>query len=201
MLTLIGTLNSPYTRKTRLMLLENKIPHKFIIDLPRDTNSQIIKYNPLKRIPVLMLEDGACVFDSPVITEYIDGMSGGNLIPNDVHERMIVKRWEAIVDGIMDAAVQVRMERERKIEQQDQPLIDKNNNAISLALRFINNELETKEFCYKNQLTLADLALVSVMIYLDLRQPERNWRKEYPHLNTWFEKVYQRESVQFSLAE
>lgn len=117
MLTLIGTLNSPYTRKARLMLLESNIPHHFIIDLPRDANTKIVQYNPLKRIPVLILEDKTSVFDSPVITDYIDNISGDKLIPKDTHNRMLVKRWEAIADGIMDAAVQIRMERDRKVEQ------------------------------------------------------------------------------------
>ena len=199
MLTLMGTLNSPYTRKVRLMLLENNILHKFVIDLPRDVDSKIAKFNPLKRIPVLILEDGTCIFDSPVVTDYIDSISESDLIPKDIFNRMLVKRWEAIADGIMDAAVQIRIERDRKIEQQDQLLIDKYNDAISLALSFLDHELHSKTFCHGSSITLADLALISAIIYLDLRQPERNWRKQYSHLKSWYDYIYSRDSIQDSL--
>lgn len=201
MFTLIGTYNSPYTRKARLALLETKTSHEFVIDLPRDANSKIASFNPLRRVPVLILEDGTCIFDSTVITEYIDGLAGGKLIPADVHNRMLVKRWEAIADGIMDSAVQVRIETDRVVELQDLQLIDKYNYSISLVLSFVDKELKSKQFCHGNVISLADLALISALIYLDLRQPNRKWRSQYDNLKRWFENICQFESVQESMLE
>lgn len=201
MLILIGTFNSPYTRKVRLALLECMIPHEFVIDLPRDVGSKIALFNPLRRVPVLVLENGTCVFDSPVITDYIDGVVGGKLIPLDLHSRMLVKRWEAIADGIMDSAVQVRIELERSVESQDYNLINKYNYSIYLALYFVNSELQNKKFCHGDSISLADLALVSAMIYLDLRQPNRNWRIQYENIYRWFEGISVYDSVQKSLVE
>ncbi|MBI5660485.1 MAG: glutathione S-transferase N-terminal domain-containing protein [Nitrosomonadales bacterium] len=71
---LLGTDTSPYVRKVRLVLLEKNLPHRYLVDPPREPGSQVVRANPLGRIPALILEDENCVFDSPVIAEYIDGV-------------------------------------------------------------------------------------------------------------------------------
>lgn len=199
---LSGTLTSPYTRKARLVLLEKNIPHTYIVDAPGETGSQVPRVNPLGRIPVLILDSETCVFDSSVIAEYADTLNDTPiLIPRTPGlERMIVKRWEALADGIMDSAVAVRMESVRPPEKQDAATLMMHNDAISRALEFAARELGEKEWCEGNSITLADLALVSALIYLDLRQPERDWRAAHPNLKPWFAAMSQRPSVRTSLA-
>lgn len=199
---LLGTLNSPYARKARLVLLEKNIPHEFLVDAPREPGSQVARVNPLGRIPALILDDETCVFDSPVIAEYADTLNDTPvLIPRfDALARMRVKRWEALADGIMDSAVVVRGERIRPAEKQETDNIVRHNDAITRALFFISNLLGQREWCEGSTVSLADLALVSALIYLDLRQAERDWRGAHPNLAAWFARISERPSVRTCLA-
>ncbi len=199
---LIGSSTSPYVRKARLVLLEKDIPHTFLIDPPSDPNSQVARFNPLGRIPALILDDGTCVFDSPVIAEYADTLNDTPiLIPrNEPMARMRVKRWEALADGIMDSAIVVRNERTRPAEKQEQSNMDMHNLAVTRALAHAAGQLGQREWCEGNGITLADLALVSALVYLDLRQPERDWRGAHPNLAAWFNRLSARPSVRTALA-
>jgi glutathione S-transferase len=199
---LLGSNTSPYARKVRLALLEKNIPHEFIIDPPREPGSQVARVNPLARIPALILDDETCVFDSPVIAEYADTLNDTPiLIPrNDALARMHVRRWEALADGIVDSAVVVRTERIRPPEKQEADNIQRHNDAISRALAFAAEQLGNKEWCEGDAISLADLALVSALIYLDLRQPERDWRGRHPNLAKWFVKMGERQSVKAATA-
>ncbi len=198
---LLGTNTSPYVRKVRLVLLEKNIRHDYLVDPPREPGSQVARVNPLGRIPALILDDETCVFDSPVCAEYADSLNDTPiLIPRtDVLARMRVKRWEALADGIIDSAVVVRTERIRPEDKQDAGNITRHNDAISRALSFAANQLGQKEWCEGASITLADLALVSALIYLDLRQPERDWRATHPDLAKWFARISARASVRTAL--
>ena len=200
---LIGSTTSPYVRKVRLVLLEKNIPHEYVIDPPTDPNSSVYRVNPLGRIPALILDDGDCVFDSTVISEYADTLNDTPiLIPrHDALERMRVRRGEALADGIMDSAVVVRMERIRPDGKQEQGNIDLHNGAITRALDNVTEQLGKREWFIGNSITLADLALLSALAYLDLRQPERDWRSAHPDLEAWFDRLGSRRSVKITLTE
>ena len=199
---LLGTNTSPYVRKVRLVLLEKNIPHDYLIDAPREPGSQVARANPLARIPALILDDETCVFDSPVIAEYADTLNDNPiLIPrHDALARMRVKRWEALADGIMDSAVVVRTEVIRPAEKQDASTIARHNDAITRALAYAAELLGTREWCEGAAITLADLALVSALVYLDLRQAERDWRGAHSGLAAWFARISARPSVRAALA-
>lgn len=198
---LLGTNTSPYVRKARLVLLEKNIAHTYLIDAPREPGSQVARANPLGRIPALILDDDTCVFDSPVIAEYADTLNDTPiLIPrNDALARMRVKRWEALADGIMDSAVMVRIETMRETDMQDAATITRHNDAITRALAHIAEQLGTRLWCEGNTITLADLSLTSMLIYLDLRQPDRDWRTAHPNLAKWFAGMSERASVKATL--
>jgi glutathione S-transferase len=200
---LIGSTTSPYVRKARLVLLEKSIPHTFVIDSPHEPNNTVSQFNPLGRIPALILDDGTCIFDSTVIAEYADTLNDTPiLIPrNDALGRMRVRRGEALADGIMDSAVVVRMELIRPVEKQDQGNIDLHYRAITRTLEHIAGQLGQSEWCIGDSITLADLALVAALVYLDLRQPERDWRGAHPNLAVWFKRLGMRASVKAALAE
>ena len=199
---LLGTNASPYVRKARLVLLEKNIPHTYLIDPPREPGSQVARVNPLGRIPALILDNETCVFDSPVIAEYADTLNDTPiLIPrSDALARMRVKRWEALADGIMDSAVVVRGESLRPAEKQDAGNITRHNDAVTRALAYVSGQLGQRAWCEGSSITLADLAVASALIYLDLRQPERDWRGTHPNLAAWFSRMNERASVRTSLA-
>ncbi len=197
---LLGTNTSPYVRKVRLVLLEKNLPYDYIVDAPREAGSLSARLNPLARIPALILDDDFCVFDSPVIAEYADSLNDTPiLIPRDPAGKLRVKCWEALADGIMDAAVQVQVERLRPEEQQNPGVFKVHNRTIGTALDFAAQQLGDKTWCEGGTISLADLAMTSALIYLNLRQPERDWRAAHPNLAAWFERMSVRPSVQTSL--
>lgn len=200
---LLGTNTSPYVRKVRLVLLEKNIPHSYLIDIPNNPGSQVAQVNPLGRIPALILDDETCVYDSSVIAEYVDTLNDTpKLIPrHDVLARMRVKRWEALADGIMDSAIVVRNERMRPADKQEADNITLHSTAVSRALAHAAAQLGNKEWCEGTAITLADLALASALVYLDLRLPELGWRAQHSDLATWFTRMSARPSMRTSLAD
>jgi glutathione S-transferase len=200
---LLGTNTSPYVRKVRLVLLEKNIPHIYLVDVPNDPGSQVARVNPLGRIPALILDDETCVYDSSVIAEYVDTLNDTpKLIPrHDVLARMRVKRWEALADGIMDSAIVVRNERVRPAEKQEAANITLHSTAVSRAIAHAATQLGKQEWCEGAAITLADLALASALVYVDLRMPELGWRALHSDLATWFSRMSARSSMRTSLAE
>ena len=200
---LIGSNTSPYVRKTRLVLLEKNIPHAYLVDPPSDPKSEVYRVNPLGRVPALILDDGTCVFDSPVIAEYADTLNDTPiLIPrNDALARMRVKRWEALADGIMDSAIVIRNEQLRPKEMQLAATLDLHGSAIGRTLEHVAAQLGQREWCEGNSITLGDLALVSALAYLDLRQAVGDWRGAHPNLAAWFKRMSARPCVAASLAD
>jgi glutathione S-transferase len=138
-----------------------------------------------------------------VIAEYVDTLNDTPiLIPrHDARARMRVRRWEALADGIMDSAIVVRNERVRPADKQEPGNIDMHNLAVTRALAHAAAQLGQRTWCEGDNVTLADLALVSALVYLDLRQPERDWRSAHPNLAAWFERLAARPSLKTSLAE
>ena len=113
---------------------------------------------------------------------------------------MRVRRWEALADGIMDSAVVTRVESLRPIERQDLATLALHFGHVTRALAHAAAELGRREWCEGDALTLADLALVSALLYLDLRQPERDWRGLHPDLGAWAARLCARASVKGTLA-
>ena len=116
---LVGSPTSPYVRKVRIVLAEKHIDYDFEVDIPWNADSHVPDYNPLGKVPVLIMDDGATLFDSRVIVEYLDNVSPvSRLIPEPNRHRITVKRWEALADGISDAAATIFLERKRPAAQQ-----------------------------------------------------------------------------------
>ena len=116
---LVTSLTSPYGRKVRIVLQEKKIPFQLQVENPWQADSVVPSFNPLGKVPVLVLEGGESVFDSRVIVEYLDHVSPvAHLIPGEPKTRMVVRGVEALADGVTDAAVAIVLERKRTPEQQ-----------------------------------------------------------------------------------
>jgi len=117
--------NSPYARKIRILIDEKKVPVTLEKVVLADKNCIIHEYNPLAKVPTLITND-ISIFDSPVIAEYIDQKSGlPYLIPSDFDKKILVKRWEAISDGLCDAAVAIMLEKRKPLSQQNADLFEK----------------------------------------------------------------------------
>lgn len=194
---LIGSLTSPYVRKARIVLAEKKIEYDFVVESPSTPGSTVAQFNPLARIPVLILDDETPVFDSPVIVEYLDNAAPNNkLMPQTNRERMETKRWEALADGILDAAVENRRQSLKDKALQHQDDIARNEAVIARSLDFIEQELGDHAWSMGTHFGMADIALGSALGYLDFRFPQLDWRTNHPKLSKLYEKLMQRPSFQ-----
>ncbi|MDR1662354.1 MAG: glutathione S-transferase N-terminal domain-containing protein, partial [Azoarcus sp.] len=139
---LIGSLTSPFVRKVRVVLAEKKIECGFEIDSPWTPESNVPKLNPLGKIPALALDDDIVLFDSRVISEYLDNVAPNNkLMPAPNRERTEVKRWEALADGVCDAAALVFLERKRPETQQSADWIARQKDKILRGLEYMDLDL------------------------------------------------------------
>lgn len=180
---LVTSLTSPFGRKARVVLLEKKIPFQLQVENPWLPDSTVPTFNPLGKVPVLVLEDGVSVFDSRVIVEYLDHVSPvGHLIPNEPKSRMMVRGVEALADGVTDAAVLVFMEKKRAPEQQSSDWLVLQEKAMFRGLEALSEALGEKPWYLGNSMTLADVACGCMLGYLDFRFSEIEWRSAHPNL-------------------
>lgn len=195
MMKLIGTATSPYTRKVRVVLAEKRMECEFVVDMPNTGNSTVIEYNPLGKIPVLVLDDESTLFDSRVIAEYLDNASPGNrLIPEEKRPRIQVRRWEALADGCTDAAIAVLTEKRRPAEQQSAESISRQQGKVDRALQMMADDLAAKTWCTGDFFTLADIAVGCCLAWMELRLPDLPWRRNHPNLARLADKLSLRQS-------
>ncbi|MBW0168597.1 MAG: glutathione S-transferase N-terminal domain-containing protein [Hydrogenophaga sp.] len=195
---LIGAITSPYVRKVRVVMAEKKLDYQFILEDVWSADTTIMTSNPLGKVPCLVMEGGEAVFDSRVIVEYLDTLSPvGKLIPTQGRERAEVKTWEALADGVLDAAVLARLEATwpgRTSEQRSDAWVDRQRAKIDASLKSMSQGLGEKAFCSGIHFSLSDVAVGCALGYLDFRFSSIDWRTPYPNLARLAEKLNQRQS-------
>ncbi len=195
---LIGSTTSPYVRKVRIVMAEKKLDYQFLQDNVWSADTRIAASNPLGKVPCLVMEGGEAVFDSRVIVEYLDTLSPvGKLIPSTGRERAEVKTWEALADGLLDAAILVRLENTfegRKPSERSQAWIDRQMDKVHASLKAMAQGLGDKPFCSGIHLSLSDIAVGCALGWLEFRFPDIGWRAEYPNLAKLMDKLAQRAS-------
>ena len=193
---LIGSLTSPYVRKARIVLAEKKMEYEFVLENVHAPDTTIDHFNPLGKIPTLILDDGTCIYDSRVIVEYLDSRAPiHRLIPEGGRERTEVKVWEALADGMQDAAIAVLLETKRPNESARSPeWIAKQARKVDAALASMSRSIGKSPWCYGKSFSLADIAVGTSLGYLAFRFPENNWQKTYPNLLAHYNKLMERES-------
>jgi glutathione S-transferase len=187
---LIGSLTSPFARKVRIVLAEKRIEYDFVIDPPSEPTTKVPEFNPLGKIPVLITDDGTRLYDSRVIVEYLDLVSPvRRLIPEPTRQRIQVRRWEALADGILDAAVLIVQERRRPAELQSRAVMERQTGKIQRGLKAAAEELGERTWCWADDYSLADIALGCMLGFLQFRFAEMNWRTLYPNLHRHADKL------------
>lgn len=197
---LIASLTSPFARKVRIVAAEKHIDYDLVVDVPWEANTRVPQYNPLGKVPVWVMEDGKTLFDSRVIVEYLDSVSPvGHLLPREPRPRILVKRWEALADGICDAAATVFLERKRPPEQQSQDWIQRQMSKITAGLEVMSEDLGDQEWCTGEFFNLSDIATGCALGYLQFRFPELEWRRQHPNLSALHERLMQRPAFRDSV--
>ena len=187
---LLYTINSPYARKVRIVAAEKHIEAELVEVVLTAPDCPVKQYNPLGKVPVLVLPDGDSLYDSRVIVEYLDNRTPlAHLIPQDLNAKVKVRRWEALADGICDAAVATMLEQRKAADTQDAAFIERQMTKVRSGLHVLNDDLGKTEavgknsWCVNGTFSLADIAVGCMLGYLNLRfSSVVNLAAEYPNL-------------------
>jgi glutathione S-transferase len=192
--------SSPFARKVRIAAIElgliDKIELVPATVVPAQPNEEYSRITPLKKLPVLMLDSGDIIVDSYVIVEYLDELAGGKLIPSSGAARWKVKSDHSMLQGMLDSMLLCRYEKAVRPE----PLRwqawsdDHWNRAWSGMARF-----EQQADMLSRPLDISQIALTCVLGYADFRFADCGWRKAYPKLDAFHEKMLSRPSVKISV--
>ena len=189
-----GAKVSPFTRKVRVAAIEtgqgDLIDWEMVV--MADRPAALAENNPLDKVPVVVLDDGSRLYDSPVICEYLDSLHDGpKLIPADGAARWDVLRLQALGDGVCDAAVLYGAEMRRPEEFRFQPFIERQLAKIAAGLDQLDGEVDKLE----GPLTIAPIAVATAMSYMELRECLPDWRATRPRLATWYDAFRRRPSM------
>jgi glutathione S-transferase len=192
---LLYTPNSPYARKVRVVAAEKRIEIEMVLVDLNAADCPVTTYNPLGKVPVLVLDDDDTLFDSRVIAEYLDHRTPvAHLIPQESNLKVQVKRWESLADGVCDAAVANIMESRRPQKKQDSQVMQKQMGKVERGLAAMSTQLADAKWCVDDTFSLADIALGCVLGYLELRYPTLEWKTQYPNLAKHLKEMMQRPS-------
>jgi glutathione S-transferase len=194
---LIGSLTSPYVRKVRIVMAEKKLDFQHELE-DVWASDKIMASNPLGKVPCLVLSGGEAIFDSRVIVEYLDTRSPvSRLIPEGSRERIEVRTWEALADGLLDAAILARLEQTwagRSAEQRSDAWIQRQLHKVDVSIDAISTGLGDKPWCTGIHLSLADIAVGCALGYLAFRFPQIDWRGRHANLARLADKLDARPS-------
>lgn len=193
---LYASQTSPYARKVRVVMAEKKIDYQMVEVDVWSPDTAIGQFNPLGKVPCLVMEDGGAVFDSRVIVEYVDTLTPvSRMIPQGSRERLEVRCWEALADGLLDAALLARLEHtQRGPAERSERWVRRQLGKIDSALVAMANGLADRSWCAGNHYSLADVAVGCTLSYLDFRFPDIAWRERHPNLVAFHDKISKRQS-------
>lgn len=190
---LYGSLTSPFTRKIRIVLAEKRIDCAFEAVNATAPDTQLTRHNPLGKVPVIMRDDGTTLYDSRVIVEFLDNVSPiRRLIPEQHPDRIAVRRWEALADGVLDAAILIRYELGREAALQSKLWMDRQMGKVERGLAEMANELADQPWCHGAAYSLADISFGCCLGWLAFRFPGIDWRTKYQNLARHFVKLSER---------
>ena len=192
---------SPFARKVRIAAIElgliDKIEFMPATVAPGQANDEYSKITPLKKLPVLITDHGEVILDSYVIVEYLDELAGGGkLIPASGPERWKVKSDHSLLQGMLDSMLLCRYEGMVRPEPMRWKAWsdDHWNRAWAGMARF-----ENKPEVLSGPFDIAQIGLVCVLGYADFRFADCGWRKAYPKLDAFHQRMLERPSVKVSV--
>jgi len=176
---------SPFVRKVMACAiacgLEERIT-KVTTD-PWSSPPDLLKQNPLSKVPCLVTEDGLALFDSPVICEYLDDVGEGGLVPTTGPTRWRALKRQAVADGLLDAAILRRREAMRPMDEARQANIDRQRSIVDGALDLLEQDAP------EDHLDIGTISVACALGWLDFRFADEPWREGRPHLAKWFEGI------------
>jgi glutathione S-transferase len=192
---------SPFARKVRIAAIElgliDKIEFLPTTVMPAQPNEEYSRITPLKRLPVLILDNGDVILDSCTIVEYLDDLAGGGkLIPKSGPARWKVQSDHSMLQGMLDSMLLCRYEQIVRPEPlRWQAWADDHWSRAWSGLARFDKQAEM----LSRPLDVSQIALTCVLGYADFRFADCGWRKAYPNLDAFHTKMLARPSVKISL--
>jgi len=191
---------SPFARKVRIAAIElgliDKIQLVPVTVKVGEPNEEYSKITPLKKLPVLILDDGEVILDSYVIVEYLNELAGGGLIPEYGPTRWRVKSDHSLLQGMLDSMLLCRYENVMRPQGLHwKAWHDDHWNRVWTGIA----RFEARDDLLSGPLTIAQIALVCVLGYADFRFADCGWHKTYPKLDRFHQKMLERPSVKISI--
>ena len=200
MYRLISATPSPYARKVRVQLAEKDIPFELITEVPWDNDTQTPRYNPLEKLPVLICEDGESVYESRFINEWVEMKHPAPpLVPTDMAGVLRTKRFEILSDGVCDACVLVFWEKARDDTARSAEWTARQMRKAEGGLREIARLLGEGTYCTNDAFGMADIAVGSLLGWLNVRLPTMPWRERHPNLAALQDRLEARPSFRGSV--
>jgi len=190
---LYGSPNSPYVRKARVLLHEKKIPCEFVPEDPCAEGSPISTRNPFGKVPALEIEPNNYLFESVLIVHYLDHIDGKSLTPKDPAAYWQTQWWQALAQGILDAAVARILETRRPADKQMPEKIEREEARIHRATALAEARFKGGSQLVARKISLADLMLGVALQYVDFRYAH-DWRSAAPRLAEWHAGIAARKS-------
>ena len=185
MLTLRSGYTSPFGRKVRIAVNVLGLEREVAIEPAStvDPADPIRQQNPLGKVPVLLLDDGAALYDSPVILEYLDHLAGGGrILPKDPQSRFAALRLQALADGLMDASILINYEaRYRPVQNHEPKWLDLQAGKVTRALAVLE---AAPPPAITTPPDVGQITLACALGYRDFRFPG-SWREAHPRLAAW----------------
>ncbi len=192
---LIYSPTSPYARKVRVVILEKKLEnHVDLVNLaPSELPIELLKANPLNRIPTLVRDNGSPLIDSPFICEYLDSLGNNPVVLSGTGEDLwAVKYLHAMGDGIIDTVFTVSMERRRNEIEQSATFIKGQVARVQRTINTLNEEVAI----FAREPKLGELSMACALGYIDLRlSNDLDWRVGNSSLSNWFSEISKRPSL------
>jgi glutathione S-transferase len=186
---------SPFVRKVMIVVheceLTDRITRVRTVAATSKPHADLMKDNPLSKIPTLVLDDGSVIYDSPVICEYLDALNGApKLFPGDSKARLAALRRQALGDGFLDLLVLLRDERMRVHPSE----VHKVSAAVRKAAILKNLEADAPVLA-SAPFGIGHIAIGCALSYLDFRYADEDWRKGHPRIASWHVTFAARASV------
>lgn len=199
----LGSPGSPFVRKVRVIAAEKGVPIEYVIERPSAPGSRIPQFNPLGKIPVLVLDDGDTIYDSVVIGEYLEGLRPEpRLVPPDFAGRIAVKRWEALGDGVAEIAVTISHDLGPMNDAERRAAwMPRQHDKLERTLAFCEARLEGRTWLHADSFGLADICAGYALFYLDQVLPEVQWRGRHPGLAAYAERLAARPSFRSTVPQ
>jgi glutathione S-transferase len=197
---LLGSRTSPYVRKVRVLVEEKRLPVEFVRENPRALDSQAQVLSSLGKVPVLQRDDGRVMIDSPVILDYLDGLSGEPLLPREGEARWEVLHWQSLADGLLHSTILRLLELRRPEALRSAEALAWEERRIGRVLEALAQGHGGRRFLVGERFSVADLAVGVALEYVDFRHPH-DWRARWPALGAWLATLSARPSFQATVLD